>query len=50
MDGSATLSFKPGKLLKKPIVVLYDGDANFRPGTSPTTTLTKAALKAMART
>ena len=50
VDGSATLSFKPKKLLKKPIVVLYDGDASFLPGTSPTTTLTKAALKAIART
>ena len=50
VDGSATLSFKPKKLLKKPIVVLYDGDASFLPGTSPTTILTKKALKAIART
>lgn len=49
VDGSATLSFKPGNLPKNPIVCVYDGDASFLPGTSPSTTLAKAVTKSMAR-
>ena len=47
--GSATLTVKPKSVLKKPITIVYGGDADFLSGTMSPPTLTQAALKSLAR-
>ncbi len=47
--GSATLSVKPKSVLKKSITIVYGGDADFTSGTAPTSVLTLASLKRLAR-
>jgi hypothetical protein len=47
--GSATLTVKPGKVLKKPITIVYGGDGDFTPSTATPPALTRKALKRLAR-
>ncbi len=47
--GSTTLSVKPNSVLKEPITIVYGGDADFTSSTSPTSVLTSASLKSLAR-
>ena len=47
--GSATMTVKPRSVLKRPIAIVYGGDADFRSGTSASVTLTPASLKSLAR-
>ncbi len=47
--GAATLSVKPKSVLKKPITIVYGGDASFTTSTSPVSKLTPALLKSLAR-
>jgi hypothetical protein len=47
--GSATLTVKPNSVFKRPIAIVYGGDADFQPGTSASLTLTPSSLKSLAR-
>ena len=47
--GSATLSVKPSSVLKKPITIVYAGDADFTSSTITPPSLTQSALKSLAR-
>jgi hypothetical protein len=47
--GSATLVVKPNRVLKKTIIILYGGDADFTSSTAMSPVLTQRALKSLAR-
>ena len=47
--GSATLTVKPNSVLKKPIKIVYGGDADFLSSSLSPPTLTQASLKSLAR-
>ena len=42
--GSATLTFKPKKVLQKTITIVYSGDADFRASTMTTPKLTRKTI------
>jgi hypothetical protein len=47
--GAATLSVQPNAVLKKPLTIIYAGDADFTSVTASPPTLTQATLKSLAR-
>ncbi len=47
--GSATLTLKPSKVLNKPAMIVFGGDADFASSAGPTTTLTQKGLSKQAR-
>jgi len=47
--GAATLVVKPSRVLKKTIIILYGGDADYKSSTAMPSVLTQGTLKSLAR-